>query len=474
MKFSHKVFFSTLLIIALAFSIGSAVLIDAVFYTSMEREGRAALDGNQALRFSFAAAASSAMTTADNYGLIDPLSDSTVRRIGWSMERNNDFCIRISNERHEVLYVSKNFESGRDLASQAREGSCVWMYFSQEGRCYIQAASCLSVNGRQFYLENVRDVTAVDQQRRHYLAVYQVLALALMAGSALLMLLLSLYLTRPMKRLSAVSRRIAGGEYQLRCAVTSHDEIGALTEDFNAMADSLETKIHQLQDAARQQEDFIASFAHELKTPLTSIIGYSDMLRTQQLPPEQQFKAAGYIYAEGKRLESLSHKLLDLIVFRRQSFSPERIEARPWLERIAAMLEPSLRGSGLHLTFSAQEGTILGESDLLESLVLNLCDNARKASPRGAAVELTGRAEAQGYRISVRDSGGGIAPEELLRITEPFYMVDKSRSRAQNGAGLGLALCAAVAELHGTALEFESALGKGTTVSLLLKGGEGP
>ena len=133
MKFSHKVFFSTLLIIALAFSIGSAVLIDAVFYTSMEREGRAALDGNQALRFSFAAAASSAMTTADNYGLIDPLSDSTVRRIGWSMERNNDFCIRISNERHEVLYVSKNFESGRIWRLRPEKAAAFGCIFHRRG-----------------------------------------------------------------------------------------------------------------------------------------------------------------------------------------------------------------------------------------------------------------------------------------------------------------------------------------------------
>ena len=80
-----------------------------------------------------------------------------------------------------------------------------------------------------------------------------------------------------------------------------------------------------------------------------------------------------------------------------------------------------------------------------------------------------GRCEENGYRICVRDHGGGIPPEALLRITEPFYMVDKSRARAQNGAGLGLALCAAVAEVHGAQLEFESALGKGTAVSLLLK-----
>ena len=300
---------------------------------------------------------------------------------------------------------------------------------------------------------------------------YQLMTLVLMAFSAVAMLLLSVYLTRPMHKLSVVSRRIAGGDYQLRCTVTSRDEIGALTEDFNAMADSLETKIHQLEDASKRQEDFIASFAHELKTPLTSIIGYSDMLRSQTLLPEQQFKAANYIHSEGKRLESLSHKLLELIVYRRETYTPAAFEAQPWLSAIAAVLEPSFWDSGISLMLSAGPGVIWGEADLLESLVVNLCDNARRASPAGSVVYLIGTAEEGGYRICVRDHGSGIAPEELLRVTEPFYMVDKSRARAQNGAGLGLALCAAVAQVHGTALEFTSALGKGTTVSLLLKEG---
>lgn len=151
--------------------------------------------------------------------------------------------------------------------------------------------------------------------------------------------------------------------------------------------------------------------------------------------------------------------------------TPSAFEAQPWLSAIAAVLEPAFRDSGISLMLSAGPGVIWGEADLLESLVVNLCDNARKASPAGSVVSLMGTAEEGGYRICVRDHGSGIAPEELLRVTEPFYMVDKSRARAQNGAGLGLALCAAVAQVHGTALEFTSALGKGTTVSLLLKEG---
>ena len=133
------------------------------------------------------------------------------------------------------------------------------------------------------------------------------------------------------------------------------------------MADSLETKIHQPQDASKRQEDFIASFAHELKTPLTSIIGYSDMLRSQTLLPEQQFKAANYIYSEGKRLESLAHKLLELIVYRRETYTPAAFEAEPvaFCRRVRSWSRRSA-GGGDSLALSAEPGIIWGEADLLE------------------------------------------------------------------------------------------------------------
>jgi signal transduction histidine kinase len=111
------------------------------------------------------------------------------------------------------------------------------------------------------------------------------------------------------------------------------------------------------------------------------------------------------------------------------------------------------------------------EAGLLTTLLINLCDNARKASPPGGTVSVTGVWEGTDYVLTVKDNGIGMAPSELTRITEPFYMVDKSRARAQNGAGLGLSLCASIAEVHGSSLRFESAPGVGTVVSLRLKGG---
>ena len=233
----------------------------------------------------------------------------------------------------------------------------------------------------------------------------------------------------------------------------------------------LERAIGNLEHVAARREEFIGSFAHELKTPLTAIIGYADMLRSKDMNPKARFTAAGYIFSEGKRLEALSLKLMDIIVAGKREFERKRYDAGYFLRAVAAVTVPSLSADGLTMDLRWDPGEIYVEPDLFKTLMINLVDNARKASRKGGVVALFGKAEEKGYAFYVRDSGRGIPKEELSKILEPFYMVDKSRSRAQNGAGLGLALCQRIAELHGTRLEYESEVGKGTTVRVLLKGG---
>ena len=111
----------------------------------------------------------------------------------------------------------------------------------------------------------------------------------------------------------------------------------------------------------------------------------------------------------------------------------------------------------------------MGEASLLEILLYNLLDNARKASSPGSKITLLGVRTGDGYCFAVKDRGRGIPPEAIKRITEPFYMVDKSRSRAEGGAGLGLALSQRIAQLHGTQLHYESKLGRGTVVTFRLR-----
>ena len=215
----------------------------------------------------------------------------------------------------------------------------------------------------------------------------------------------------------------------------------------------------------------MGSFAHELKTPMTSIIGYADLLLSGALDREEQAEAAGYIFSEGQRLESLSRKLLDLLVLKKGGASLRPASPAALIEAAAEQLRPVYRGQGIRLACRCQEGRCLLEPDLVRSLLLNLLDNARKAMEQGGSISLSCEMTADGCRICVRDEGRGIPAEALAHLTEAFYRVDKSRSRAQGGVGLGLALCREIAAFHGGELRFASQPGHGTCVSVELRGG---
>ena len=249
-------------------------------------------------------------------------------------------------------------------------------------------------------------------------------------------------------------------------------KIGVLAQQFNVMAEELEQHIASLEEATQKQRDFTASFAHELKTPLTSIIGYADTLRSRRLPEDQQFEAASFIFTEGRRLETMSHSLLRLFSLDTEQPQLQPISASSLAKEVEESIAYPLRQRQLVLDVRVEDKQILGERSLLTILLYNLLDNARKASNPGSKITLLGGTVPGGFCFAVKDRGRGIPPEALSRITEPFYMVDKSRSRAEGGAGLGLALGQRIAQLHGTVLRYESKVGRGTVVSFVLQEAE--
>ena len=270
---------------------------------------------------------------------------------------------------------------------------------------------------------------------------------------------------KPIRLLTRATKKMAGGDYSYRARQISNDELGQLTMDFNGMANVLEGTIDKLQEEVRAREDFIAAFAHELKTPLTAIIGYADLLRSRKLDEEKHFLSSNYIYTEGKRLENMSFRLLDIIVTKRETIEPQPVSAKSLFEYLKDMFSGNTEQK---LRISFQKGTVYAETNLLKSVLLNLVDNACKASSQGGVVEVYGKRTEGAYAFQVKDYGIGIPEEELKKVTEAFYMVDKSRSRSRNGAGLGLALCVEILRLHDSELEIESRLGEGTCISFTI------
>lgn len=223
--------------------------------------------------------------------------------------------------------------------------------------------------------------------------------------------------------------------------------------------------LEQLEQASRQKDDFVAAFTHELKTPMTSILGFSDILRSGEVSPATRRTAADYIYHESKRLEALSGNLLALMGLEQQ---PPQLEAVP-LGHVLQSLRRALPQGSPVPTLPRSDAVVLAQPELLCDMLYNLIQNARKATPADGKVEVLLDETPTRLTIRVQDTGCGIPPQELARITEPFYMVDKSRAREQGGSGMGLALCARIAALHGTTLQFASVPSQGTTVSFCLQ-----
>lgn len=469
MKLFWKLFCSMVSVTLLACAVGGFWLIDGQFRASLEQEVEALYEENDMLRYALSRELD--RRAAERPEELSRLAGEINITAG-----GRTVAFRLSYETGTAIGGSGALPvEAVPLTGDLAENQRGWrLVRGPAGRALLHGASALRLLDETIYLENCRDVSTLFDLRASQYRSFFWLMLALIAGVVALSLMVARLILRPLEQLSSATRKMSEGELAQRVAVTSGDELGQLSEDFNAMAERLEEQVAQLTDAARREKDFTASFAHEIKTPLTSIIGYADLLLSRPSTPEQVQESAGYIFREGKRLESLSGKLMELIVLNRRDFPLRPVSLRAFLERTGNALRPTLEQAGLCLAVDAEETPVWLEPDLMETVCLNLLDNARKATPPGGAVALTGRGtEGGGCVIRVSDTGRGIPADELGRITEPFYMVDKSRARAQGGAGLGLALCKRIVELHSGTLEFESTPGAGTTVSIHLKGGEG-
>lgn len=220
----------------------------------------------------------------------------------------------------------------------------------------------------------------------------------------------------------------------------------------------------KLQALNDRQSRFVADLTHELKTPLTSMIGYADLLRSAPLDESRRRAAADAIYHESTRLESLSQQLLALQGLQTDGVTLGSVPVAAVFADVARSLPDAA------LDCDAPAGAaVRADRVLLADLLRNLVLNALHAEPKDGTVHLT-CAEAGGqWRLTVRDNGCGIPAGALPHLTEPFYRVDKARARANGGSGVGLALCAEIAAAFGTKLEFESTPGEGTAVAICLQ-----
>ena len=464
MSFRMKIALTMVSLLSLLLGVGGAALLSASFQASLESEELAVRNSCELL-----------LETLEIVDELETGSDedgvaSLIQRI----QLPEFFQSAMLSSEEEVLLVSGSAAADfLDLRSDAQAGQITLGYFQDsQGTPYLQATTCIRLGERTLLVLDLgRELSPVYEAQRQAQEAYIQIFLVMLVLCALLSLLLASLLTRPLNRLTETTKEIAAGNLSSRADLRSDDEIGVLAREFDAMAEQVEQSVSALKDAALRQEQFMGSFAHELKTPMTSIIGYADLLRTQNLTEEEQLDAVNYIFSEGKRLEKLSFQLLDIFVAGKEALELKPVSPLSLASVTAEHLRPVYEAQGICLSCSGEEGLCLLEPVLVRSLLLNLLDNAKKALDTGGRITLRAELTTEGCRFIISDNGRGIPEESLRHLTEAFYRVDKSRSRASGSAGLGLNLCAKIAELHGGGLCFESKVGHGTTVTAELKGG---
>ena len=459
MRFLAKIYLSMLILIAAVLAFSQYYIVALSLDTSLDNQIEAALKQHQLVKYAIQSDMLSLTVTGG-----DEIEASRVGNIAKQTAESMGVMVVLQDDSRKEIYSNYDYDLPK---INPESGKINYKIIVEDSKNYIVAASTFSQYNVNMRLFSMTDITFVyDNGKLMHQQSLWVFILALGLG-AVFAFVLSFIITVPVKELTRAGESFKKGDYSKRVRKRSNDEIGELAETFNGMADSIEDNIRELELAVKQREDFTAAFAHELKTPMTSIIGYADTLYQKDLPEDEAREAAGFIVNEGMRLEALSFKLLELMTMNNTKYLLEEIEMTDFFRDIRDTILPSAAKKGVEISFRCAPGYVKIEYDLFKTMILNLIDNALKSGTDrvGVVTETSGGF----YTIAIVDRGRGIPAKELQRVTEAFYMVDKARSRKEHGAGLGLALCEKIARIHGTTLDIRSSEGQGTAIRLKMR-----
>ncbi|MCY6369927.1 sensor histidine kinase [Clostridium ganghwense] len=467
MKFWQKIFIYSILLFLVIFNLGACFLIEHTHNLSLKREIDRGLNEHSriytAMNFN--------IKIIGNYHKKSFDSDREIIKTYLENFKSNDMYLEVLDEKNNIIFSNLDFKilEEREELKKAVVDKRRYIIREVGNKTFLFITNLLDVDGEYLKFSCIKDITYIYQDRKEQYNFFIKLCIIVSIILAIGMYILSKYITNPINKLINTTKIISNGNYSERVEIESKDEIGILAENFNQMTLSIEEKINELEKKTEEKQRFIDNLTHELKTPLTSIIGYADFLRSTAYNEETFFQGLNYIFKEGKRLEKLSWKMMDLILLKKENFKMKNESIKDILAEIKETLKPKLQNKNIDLIISDKKDyEILVERDLIKNLITNFIDNAMKASKEGSNIYLNVyKNDELKTVLELRDEGIGIAEKDLPKVFEAFYMVDKSRTRANNGAGLGLAICAEIAKIHEAKLEIESEINKGTSIKII-------
>lgn len=308
----------------------------------------------------------------------------------------------------------------------------------------------------------VSSMTAVDKLLFVAISAFCIVGLVIIA----LVILSGSYfirsIVRPVRNISDTAKKIAQGDFNAKIEKLHDDEIGDLCDSINDMA-------KELGASERMKNDFISSVSHELRTPLTAIKGWAETMHGCGIPDQETFdKGMDIIVKESTRLTGIVEELLDFSRMQNGSMPlrMEKLDILAEIDEILYMMRDRAMNEDKHLLYDEPESMppIMADKNKLKQVFINIIDNALKYTPAEGVVGVQVMAAEDNIRVVVTDTGCGIAPDDLPRVKDKFFKANQS----VRGSGIGLAIADEIVHQHGGALDIESGIGVGTTVTVTL------
>ncbi len=401
--------------------------------------------------------------------LEDHFDQPTLDHVG-IMESASEFIVVITNEYGDIIISSDpveedmmnvvNHVNNDEIPTEGKIVDDRW----NEGK-YIATDSPITINGEHkghvlMFAKTSYVIRMVDQLSHQFLGA----SLVTVVLTIVTIFILSRFIAHPLIKMKEATEQLSKGNHNVELHTERKDELGEL-------ANSITKLSKDLKELKMVRNEFLASISHELRTPLTYIKGYADVINRSDTTEEEVKEYINIIREETGQLTVLIKNLFQLAKIDQNNFliKCERVELYEFLENIAERIRPVLAKKKILLHVNCPNDLIVFiDPERFQQVVINMLDNAKKHSDEGTKIFIEVKQTKQYITIVTIDEGEGIPKQDLPYVFDRLYRVEKSRSRKNGGAGLGLSISKEIVESHGGSIEVQSQLGKGTRVIIKL------
>ncbi len=397
-------------------------------------------------------------------------TSSTIHHVAL-MESEARTIVVITDEHFSVIDASNQVsEDIRQIIARSQSANFSHHGIVLESRWktepYLATVSPLYVDGSvKGYVYMFLQTEAINTMIRSLTSQFIIVGVLAIFLLGITTFFLSRLITEPLKQMKVVTEKLSKGSSDVTLDIYREDELGDLAMSIQTLSDDLER-------LKKERHEFLASISHELRTPLTYIKGYADILKRPNLSSTDREQYLTIVQEEVSNVTRLVKDLFDLAKMDQNQFEIHkvRVHLRPFLEKIIVRVKTLYEGEGVSLVLTCSERHyVCIDPQRFEQVIINFLDNALKYSPPNSNVQVSVGNEDGKIAIVISDEGEGIAEKDIPFIWDRLYRVDKSRSRATGGSGLGLTIAKEIIERHEGEIEVASTIGTGTTFTILLE-----